>query len=194
MPEHTHKHTHWQCVTVTWSCVNPPAHSTWTHTMQSHRRRLMGTPVAMCVVMPNTGRQFITSIRTCLKDCKLYLSKCSAYRFNFRHGQFMGLDWTLDSRRLSWTAGWHRGSGVNGWMVRGKKEERGDQMCFPDKITLVPAPLNQMRYQLAGRRQGAASPPPRAAGGISLCPWIWVCFCGCGCSFEKNRVGKQTST
>lgn len=47
---------------------------------------------------------------------------------------------------------------MNGWMVRGKKEERGDQMCFPDKITLVPAPLNQMRYQLAGRRQGAASP------------------------------------
>lgn len=42
------------------------------------------------------------------------------------------------------------------WMVRGQKVERGDQMCFPDKITLVPAPLiqNTHRYQLAQGTQG----------------------------------------
>lgn len=31
-------------------------------------------------------------------------------------------------------------------------------MCFPDKIILVPAPLNQNRHQLASGMQGAASP------------------------------------
>ena len=54
-------------------------------------------------------------------------------------------------------------------------------MCFPDKITFVPAPLiqNTHRYQLAWGRRGACQSPPWAAGGISVCLWICVCMCVC---------------
>lgn len=77
-------------------------------------------------------------------------------------------------------------------MVRGQKEERGDQMCFPDKITLVPAPLiqNTHRYQLARGRQGAASllnGRQVELVSVSEC----VCVSVCRCSFETSKKTRE---
>lgn len=77
-------------------------------------------------------------------------------------------------------------------MVRGQKEERGDQMCFPDKITLVPAPLiqNTHRYQLARGRQGAASllnGRQVEVVSVSEC----VCVSVCRFSFETSKKTRE---
>lgn len=68
-------------------------------------------------------------------------------------------------------------------------------MCFPDKITLVPAPLNQNRYQLAQGRQGAASRLHGSRWNESLSVNVCPCFCGrvyiCRCSFETNKKGEN---
>lgn len=79
-------------------------------------------------------------------------------------------------------------------MVRGQKEERGDQMCFPDKITRVPAPLiqNTQRYQLARGRQGAASllnGRQVELVSVSECECVSVCRF----SFETSKKQRETN-
>ncbi len=72
-------------------------------------------------------------------------------------------------------------------------------MCFPDKITLIPAPLiqNTHRYQLARGRQGAARPlHGRQVELVSVCECVCVSVAVCifadaHLKQTKNK-GKQT--
>lgn len=140
---------------------------------------------------------------------KLHLSKCcvcfSSFVLTLRTFTSQGIEQQaqcgpLDSQGCGFS--WAGERAVRpGWVVRGQTEERGDQMCFPDKITLVPAPLTQNthRYQLARGRQWACQPPPQAAGRISLCLWMCVCVCFCDCvcicrcSLKTNKKQGKTN-
>ncbi len=65
-------------------------------------------------------------------------------------------------------------------------------MCFPDKITLLPAPVTQNthRYQLACGRQDAASPlRGRQVELVSVCEW--ECVSVALCIFDDAHL-KQT--
>lgn len=69
-------------------------------------------------------------------------------------------------------------------------------MCFPDKITLVPAPLiqNTHRYQLAWGRQDAASPlHGRHVELVSVCECECECVPVALCLFADAHM-KQTKT
>lgn len=199
-----------------WCCHlkhsgNPPAHPTWkTQQWRTQRDTCAHSQTqTRCHAKCRPAVHPVTSF-ACDRgrlSLKLHPSKCCVSISSFVLTRYVftsqGIgeqaQWgPLDTQGcgFSWAG---EGTMWPGWVVRGQTEERGDQMCFPDKITLVPAPLTQNthRYQLAQGRQRACQPPPRAAGGISLC--VCVCFCGCvcicRCSFKANKKGKgKTNT
>lgn len=78
--------------------------------------------------------------------------------------------------------------------VRGQKEERGDQMCFPDKIALVPASLmqNTHRYQLARCKQGVPVPSMDGRWNESVCVTVDLCvFANVHLEQFKTKENKQ---
>lgn len=84
-----------------------------------------------------------------------------------------------------------------GWMVRGQKEERGDQMCFPDKITLVPAPLiqNTHRYQLAQGTRGVCQPlHGQQVELVSVCEYVCVSVAVYIFADAQNKGCKKNKT